>query len=174
MTFQTLGPMHPMPQHHIPDDLNHHEDVKLTGYVRPCLHSVWFCNHKWNMIMVKLTTDEIHVAANWRLRHIVPTMNRWLLIQNYNQYTTQLTVPSYSSLCLLPHLNNYMVILIWVNIQALIPMYIFSNASSTLHSCMPHNIISSHQGSKSKLTHTNLLNANCSLHTRVYVYVCQR
>ena len=98
-------------------------------------------------------------------------MNRWLLILNYNQYTTQLTVPSYSSICLLPHLNNYTVILIWVNTQALIPMYIFSNASSTLHSSMPHNIIYPHQGSKSKLSHTNLLNSNCSLHTCVCVCV---
>jgi len=100
------------------------------------------------MIMAKLTTDKTHAATNWRLRYIVPTVKRWLLILNYNQYNAQLTVPSYSSLCLLPHLNNYMVIIIWGNIQALIPMHIFSNASSTLHSCMPHNIIYPHQGSQ--------------------------
>jgi len=92
-------------------------------------------------------------------------MNSWFLILTYNQYTTQLTVPSYSSLCLLPHLNNYMVMIIWENIQALITIHIFSNASSTLHSCMPHTFIYPHHGSQPKLSHTNLLNANCSLCT---------
>jgi hypothetical protein len=101
-------------------------------------------------------------------------MNRWLLILNYNQYTTQLTVPSNSSLCLLPHLNSYMVIIIWGNIQVVITMHIFSNVLSTLHSCMPHNIIYAHQGSQPKLSHTNLLNANCSLHTCVCVLEIDR
>lgn len=96
-------------------------------------------------------------------------MNRWTLVLNYNKYTTQLIVPSYSSLYLLLHLNNYMVIIIWGNIQALVTMHIFSNASSTLHSCMPHSFIYPHRGNQPKLSHTNLLKANCSLHTCVCV-----
>jgi hypothetical protein len=80
MTFHALGTTHPMTQHHILEDLNPQQNIMLWQVRFSCACIVWFNNHKWNTTAVKLTKDEIHVAANLRLRYTVTILNSYLLI----------------------------------------------------------------------------------------------